>query len=239
MSRMEGFFSAWGRILTGLPPEPVDRDHPRVPAALPWLLRLRRRSSRRRRHAARGRRLQGPGAGDSDAAARRRAQAAARLDRRRRAAGPLPRAEHAPADPGRARHPRAAGDQRGAADPGEWAQPAAPADRRLDRRPAARARRAAQAGDLRPHPEAHRRAPDHRPLHGHAAAGPAARAISKSSSSSGRRNDGHPEDLDQPVHAADRRGLREACRRPTASSVVASTCWRCGRAIRSSRCRKG
>ena len=41
--------------------------------------------------------------------------------------------------------------------PIEWATPAAPADRRLDRRPAAGARRAAQAGDLRPHPQAHRR----------------------------------------------------------------------------------
>ena len=55
--------------------------------------------------------------------------------------------------------------------PIEWARAAAAADRRLDRRPAAGARRAAHAGDLRSHPEAHQGAPDHRALHGDAAAG--------------------------------------------------------------------
>ena len=72
-------------------------------------------------------------------------------------------------------------------DPGRVARHSAPVDRRLDRRPAAGARRAADAGHLRSHPQAHRRALDHGPLHGHASAGEPCRAISKSSCSSGRR----------------------------------------------------
>ena len=40
--------------------------------------------------------------------------------------------------------------------PLEWAQAPPAADRRLDRRPATRARRAPEAGNLRPHPEAYR-----------------------------------------------------------------------------------
>ena len=55
--------------------------------------------------------------------------------------------------------------------PAEWAGLRAAADRRVDRRPASRARRAAHAGDLRAHPQAHRRTPDHGALHGDAAAG--------------------------------------------------------------------
>ena len=62
--------------------------------------------------------------------------------------------------------------------PIEWASDSAAADRRLDRRPAARARRAAQAGHLRSDPQAHRRAADHGALHGHPAAG-AARRLSR------------------------------------------------------------
>ena len=50
---------AWGRILSGLSSQPLDRNHKRVPAAVPRLLRLRRRASRRRRDASRARRLQG------------------------------------------------------------------------------------------------------------------------------------------------------------------------------------
>ena len=53
----------------------------------------------------------------------------------------------------------------------------APLDRRVDRRAAAGTRRPAHAGHLRSHPEAHRRTPHHRPLHGHAAAGEPRRAI--------------------------------------------------------------
>ena len=144
----------------------VDRDHARVPAALPRLLRVRRRSSRRRAHAARGSRLQGPGSSiDGVLELVDKPSAAAPVDRRRRAAGALPRARHAAAAPGRARHPRAARHERGREIPHGWREPAALQHRRLDRRPAARTRRAADAGDLRSHPEAHRRAPDHGALH--------------------------------------------------------------------------
>ena len=51
----------------------------------------------------------------------------------------------------------------------------------------ARARRAARAGDLRSHPEAHQRTPDHRALHDHAPAD-AAGLRRRSSPSSGTRN---------------------------------------------------
>ena len=63
MSRMEGMFTAWGRILGGRTPNLSIEITRECPLALPRLLRLRRRSSRRRGHAAPGRRLQGPGAG--------------------------------------------------------------------------------------------------------------------------------------------------------------------------------
>ena len=49
-----------------------------------------------------------------------------------------------PAATRRTRHLHAGRDQRGAADPAEWASIAAPADGRVDRRAAARARRAAE-----------------------------------------------------------------------------------------------
>jgi hypothetical protein len=52
---------------------------------------------------------------------------------------------------------------------------------RVNRRPAARARRPARAGHLRPYPEAHGRTPDHRALHGHAAAVAARRLPATSS----------------------------------------------------------
>ena len=95
----------------------LDRDHARVPAALPGLLRLRRRSPGRRPHAARGARLQGPGTHRRRARAGRPPSSAARLDRRRRAAGALQGAEHAAAAAAEARHPRPARDQRRAGDP--------------------------------------------------------------------------------------------------------------------------
>ena len=70
--------------------------------------------------------------------------------------------------------------------PEAWAQHPAAADRGVDRRAARRARRAPRARHLRPHPEAHRRAPDHGALHGHAAACAARRLPARSSCSSGR-----------------------------------------------------
>ena len=90
--------------------------------------------------------------------------------------------------------------------PAEWTGAAAPAGRRLDRRAAARARRAPHAGDLRPHPQAHRRAPDHRALHGHAAAGPA-RRLSRRVPAVLAGQPEHATDLDEPLHAAERRDV--------------------------------
>ena len=227
---------AWGRILARLSPQPLDRDHQRVSAALPGLLRLRRRASRRRRHAARAGRLQGRRAGVALHGAHRSAPAAARLDRRRRAARPLPRARQDPAAAGRARHSHAARDERRAADSRGMDRPAPAAGRRVDRRPAAGARRAAHAGHLRPHPQAHRRAPDHRALHGDAAAGAARRATSRSSCDFWQANAEHAPDLDQPVHAAGRRDLDGAAdARPTARRS-SPTCGACGRCSRSCRC---
>ena len=72
--------------------------------------------------------------------------------------------------------------------PAEWRSHRPPLDRGLDRRPAAGARRAPQAGDLRPHPEAHRRAQHHRALHGHAPAGEPTRLSRRVPASSGRRS---------------------------------------------------
>ena len=173
---MEGIFTAWGRILAGYRPALSIEITRECPLRCPGLLRLRRRAPRRRRHAAPGQRLQGPGA-------HRRAFLAL-IDEHR----PL----HVSIVGGeplvRFRElneilPRLA--ERGIYTqlvtsavrpiPMRMGGAAAPADRRVDRRPAARARRAAQAGDLRSHPQAHRRAPDHRALHGHAAAGAARR----------------------------------------------------------------
>ena len=70
-----------------------------------------------------------------------------------------------------ARHPHATRHQRGARDSRGVPRHPAAVDRRLDRRPAAGARRAPHAGDLRAHPQAHRRALDHGALHRDAAAG--------------------------------------------------------------------
>ena len=83
--------------------------------------------------------------------------------------------ERHPAAARGARHLHAARHERGPSDSRRMGVDSAPADRRLDRRPAAGARRAAHAGDLRSDPEAHRGPPDHRALHRHAAAGPARR----------------------------------------------------------------
>ena len=107
--------------------------------------------------------------------AHRSAPAAARLDRRRRAAGALSRAERDSAAAGRARHAHAGRHERRAPDSERVDRAAAAPGGRLDRRTAARARRAAHARHLRAHPEAHRGTPDHRALHGHAAAGAARR----------------------------------------------------------------
>ena len=151
-------------------------------------------------------RPQGPGAGRRRPRPGRSAPPAAPLARRRRAAGPLSRAEHAAADPRQARGLHAGRDQRGAADSAGVGRPAPAADLRVDRRAAARARRAAQAGDLRPHPQAHRRASDHRALHRHAPAGAAA-GLPRRVRALLVGQPGHADDLDQPLHAASRRAV--------------------------------
>ena len=164
-----------------------------------------------------------------------RASPAARVDRRRRAAGPVSRAEHDPAAARRARHLYAAGDERGPADSAGVDRAASPADRRLDRRPAARARRAAHAGDLRPHPEAHRRTPDHRALHGDAAAG-AARGLPRGVPADLAGESEHAADLDQPLHAAEGRAVGRAADGGRPRRASSPTCGGCGRSSRSCSC---
>ena len=85
----------------------------------------------------------------------------------------------------------------------------------------ARTRRAAHAGDLRAHPQAHRRAPDHGALHGHAAAG-APRRLSRGVPRLLAGESEHASDLDEPVHAADRRAVDGAAdARPIATASIA------------------
>ena len=88
--------------------------------------------------------------------------------------------------------------------PAEWAVDPASAGRRLDRWSAARARRAAQARDLRAHPAAHQRPAHHRALHRDAPAG-AARGLSRGVHRFLVAQRGRRSVLDQPLHAADRR----------------------------------
>src|SRR5688572_16876834 len=165
------------------------------------MLRLRRRASRRRGHAARAGGLQGRRARGAVHGAHRPSQSSSRVDRRRRTARALQRAWQDPAATRRARHSHAAGDERGAADSDRMGRAPAASDRRLDRRPAARARRAADAGDLRSHSQAHRRAPDHGALHRHAPAG-APRRIYQGIPRLLAAEPAHTIDLDQPVYAA-------------------------------------
>ena len=87
--------------------------------------------------------------------------------------------------------------------------PAPPAARRLDRRTAARARRAAQARHLRAHSQAHRRARHPRALHGDAPAG-APRRLPRGVCEVLVGQSGRVADLDQPLHAAGRRDFRRA-----------------------------
>src|SRR5262245_28103668 len=117
-------------------PGSFDRDHAGMSLALPRLLCLWGRSPQQRRDAATTERLQGPGARRSRHRDRRRAAAGPRLDRGRRAVGPLSRAERDPAGPGEPGHLRAAGDECGPRDPERMARAAEVDDRRLDRRPA-------------------------------------------------------------------------------------------------------
>ena len=130
-----------------------------------------------------------------------------RLHRRRRAARPVQGAER-PAPAGdRPRHPRAGRDERGPRDSPAVEQPAAVHARRLDRRPAARARCAADAGHVRPDSEAHRGPPDYGSLHDYETAGQPG-GISRGIPSLLVRPEGDAEDLDEPLHAADRREPR-------------------------------
>ena len=112
----------------------------------------------------------------------------------------------------------------------------AAADLRVDRRAAAGARRAPDAGHLRSHPQAHRGPPDHRPLHGDAAADPARRLHRGIRAHVvGQRN--VRVDLAEPLHAASRRGVRREApaRRSRARRRDAAAVAR--RASRSCRCR--
>ena len=173
---MRGLVSAWGRILRRLHPGAFHRDHPGVPAAVPGLLRLRRRAP-----AAARRRCAQLGDYKGDELVERTLA----LVREHRplhlsiiGGEPLVRFreldEILPAcwPPG---HLHAGRHQRRAADPGRVGRDPEAEDRGVDRRPAARTRCAARAGDLRADPEAHRGGADHRALHGHAPAGAAAR----------------------------------------------------------------
>ena len=115
----------------------------------------------------------------------RHAQAAARVDRRRRAARALQGTGHAPAAALGARHSHAARHERRPRDSAGVGGHSAVVDRRLDRRAAAGARRAAHAGHLRSHPEAHRRSPDRRCTARSRGSRSTGRAISRSSCASG------------------------------------------------------
>ena len=79
-------------------------------------------------------------------------------------------------------------------------------DCRLDRWASTRARRPPGACDLRSHPEAHRRPPGRRALHGDAAAGDAS-GISSRVHGVLVEAAARAEDLVQPLHAAGRRGV--------------------------------
>ena len=205
---MEGIIRAWGKILAGRRPNlsiEITRECPlRCPGCYAYgdehlgggqtlrTLSDRKGQALDRRH---------PRTGRSPAAV-------ARVAGRRRTARAVSRARRAAAAAGRARAVRAGGDERGAADSCGVGVDSPPADLRVDRRPAAGARRAPRAGHLRSHPEAHRRPPDHRALHGDAAADARATATSRNSCGPGPSNRQRAIDLAEPLHAAGRRGLR-------------------------------
>ena len=122
--------------------------------------------------------------------------------------------------------------------PEEWAVDPAAVGGGVHRRPARRARRAPGAGHLRPDPQAHRRAADRRALHGDAAAG-AAQRIPRGVRAVLAGPAALPQDLVQPVHAADRRGVgREAPTRRTGARS-SRRCWRCAGATARSQMPKG
>ena len=98
-----------------------------------------------------------------------------RLDHRRRAAGPVSRTLRALAAARPHGRGSAIGHQRGAPDSGGVELDPVPAPGGLDRRPGPRARPAARPGDLRSHPEAHRRPAHCGALHGYPADAGAAR----------------------------------------------------------------
>ena len=165
---------AWGRILAGYRPNLSIEITRECPLRCPRLLRLRRRTSRRRRHAAR--------VCPTTRATSSSTRFMALVDEHRPlhlsivGGEPLVRFRELntilPQLSERGIHTQLV-TSAVRADPAGVERTAPPPDRRVDRRPAARARRAAHAGHLRSHPEAHRRTPDHGALHGHAAAGAA------------------------------------------------------------------
>ena len=161
---------AWGLILR-VSAESFDRNHARVSAPVPRVLRLRRHASRRRRRAARAGGLQGPGSSSTACSTSSRRHKPLHLS----IVGGEPLVRFRELDVLLPKltgdgHPHAGRDERRAADSRELGGHAAPAGVRLDRRVAARARCAPRAGDLRSHPEAHQGAAGHGPLHDHAPA---------------------------------------------------------------------
>ena len=154
--------AAWGRVLTGYAPALSIEITRECPLQCPGCYAYGDDHLGGDADAAPGPRLQGPGAGRRRPRARRSPSAASSVDRRRRAARPLPRAEHAAPAAVEARDSRAARHERRARDAARVARHSALEDRRLHRRPPAGARRAADAGHLRSHPQAHRRPPDRR-----------------------------------------------------------------------------
>ncbi len=130
-------------------------------------------------------------------------EARAPVDRRRRAARAVPRTRTSCSRSSRrwVFTPRSSPARCGRFR-SEWAKIPNAADLRVDRRTAARARRAARAGDLRSDPESHQGPAGDRALHDHASADAAGlrdgirRVLGRAA--------GRAEDLVQPVHAAAR-----------------------------------
>ena len=201
---MEGIIRAWGKILAGRRPNlsiEITRECPlRCPGCYAYgdehlgggqtlrTLNDRKGAGAHRRHSRAGRPV----------------TAAARVAGRRRTPRAVSRARRAAATTGGARALRAGRDERGATDSRGVGVDTASADLCLDRRAAAGARCAADAGHLRSHPQAHRRPPDHRALHGDTAAD-RARGLPRGVRSRVVEQRQRAIDLAQPLYAPGRR----------------------------------
>ena len=138
-----------------------------MPALLPGMLRLRERSSRWRVSPQGSARLQGPGTDRRHFEDRRGLSSVARFPGGR---GAPREAQGADGSAPSARSPKHTHPGRHQCRPSNTrrvARAPEPERRGFDRRPAARARRPAQAGDLHAYFETHRRSPDHGSLHDH------------------------------------------------------------------------